>query len=93
MHNEAQRVTEGTMNTYNEEMRSKLGDAFTQTANIEDEALRLTKIREILGQWMDDYTAYKSVQIANHEALKAYQQGLFAHDVAHAPETMYDDRW
>jgi hypothetical protein len=47
-------------------------------------------MREIMGQWMDDYTAYKSVQIANHEALTAYHKGLFAHDSVHATDTLYD---
>lgn len=90
MFSEARRVTDGTTDTYHDEMRNKLGKAYTDTADIEDPEERLKKMRELMRDWMDDYSAYKSVQIANHEALIAYHKALFAHDEAHAPDTLYD---
>lgn len=88
LHMQSSSVMQGVNATYDQEMESAFKQAVADTQELSAED-QLSKVRNIMDQWSKERMAYKSGQIAQHEGLDAYHQGLFAHDEVHAPTTMY----
>lgn len=89
LHQQATSVIDGTTQTYQDALKSAL-DGFKTDASSLPEDEQLDAIKRDLTEWITENAAYKAEQISTHEAIAAYHKGMFAHDSAHAPDTMYD---
>lgn len=85
----ASEVVDGTTNTYHDLMHTKWEKSLLETSGLTGDE-RLSKVKDDMNEWLNDNANYKSNQIANHEAIIAYQIGMFAHDEINSPETMYE---
>jgi hypothetical protein len=88
LHHDARKVIDGTTSTYHDLLDSAFENALESTKDLPEEE-RLSDVKKIMSDWVEENADYKSKQIAGHEGLKAIELGMFAHDELHAPHTMY----
>jgi HK97 family phage portal protein len=76
------------MDTYKSELSNQIENSLERHSDLTGTEQEKAVLKD-LDNWLTGRMDYKSKQIANYEAGESWNQGLFAHDKEHAPETEY----